>query len=59
MTKLQCWILTMTSIVFGISDRIINSILNNYSIDSLVQILIGAILLLLVNQLYPYNHLGE
>jgi hypothetical protein len=58
MSKLQCWWLTMTSIIFGISDRTFNSIINNYSIESLAQILIGAILLLLVNQLYPY-HLGD
>lgn len=58
MSKLQCWFLTMSSIIFGISDRTLNSILHNYSIDSLVQIVIGAILLLLIIQLYPY-HLGD
>lgn len=58
MSKIQYWQLTIASIIFGISDRTINSIINNYSIDSLAQILIGATLLLLVNQLYPYN-LGD
>jgi len=48
--------LVILSLIFGISDRTVNSIINNYSIESLSQILIGAILLLLVNQLYPYNH---
>ena len=55
MSKLQCYYLVIFSLVFGISDRTINSIVNNYSVDSIAQILIGAILLLLVNQLYPYN----
>lgn len=58
MSKLTSWRLIVLSLIFGISDRTINSIVNNYSIDSLAQILIGAILLLLVNQLYPY-HLGD
>lgn len=55
MTKLMSWRLTIFSLIFGISDRTINAIINNYSIDSLAQILIGVILLLLVNQLYPYG----
>jgi len=56
MSKLQCWWLVVFLLTFGISDRTINSIIRNYSISSLSQILVGAILLLLVNQLYPYNH---
>jgi hypothetical protein len=55
MSKLTSWRLIVLSFIFGISDRTINSIINNYSIDSLAQILIGAILLLLVNKLYPYG----
>lgn len=55
MSKLTSWRLIVLSLIFGISDRTINSIINNYSIDSLAQILIGAILLLLVNQIYPYG----
>ena len=58
MNKLQCWWLILIALIFGISDRTLNSIINNYSIDSLFQILIGAILLLLVNQLYPYDLRG-
>lgn len=58
MNKLQSWLVTVFFIWFGISDRTINSIINDYSVESLNQILIGVILLLLVNQLYPYN-LGE
>lgn len=56
MDKLLCWRLVVASLIFGVGDRTINSIIHDYSIDSLVQILIGGILLLLVNQLYPYNH---
>ena len=58
MSRLQCWWLVIFLLIFGISDRTINSIIQNYSISSLSQILIGAILLLLVNQLYPYQKIG-
>lgn len=58
MNKLQCYYLIILSLFFGVCDRTLNSIISNYSIDSLAQILIGVILLLLVNQLYPYN-LGD
>ena len=58
MNKLQYWYIVVAFITFGVGDRIINSILKNYSVESLIQILVGAILLLLVNQLYPYN-LGD
>ena len=56
MNKIQCWKIVVGSLIFGVSDRTLNSIINDYSIDSLAQILIGGVLLLLVNQLYPYNH---
>jgi len=55
MDKLRSWWIIVISILFGMGDRIINSIIHDYSIDSLVQILIGGTLLLLVNQLYPYE----
>lgn len=55
MSKLNCWWFTILSIIFGMSDRTLNSILQNYSIESLSQILVGGLLLLLVNQLYPYQ----
>lgn len=58
MSKLQSWWLIVSALIFGVGDRTINSITNDYSVDTLAQILIGGILLLLVNQLYPYN-LGE
>lgn len=58
MNKLTCWRLTVLSTIFGISDRLVNSITKDYSIDSLLQVAIGATLLALVYQLYPYN-LGE
>ena len=58
MNKIQCWKIVVGSLIFGVSDRILNSIINNYSVESLSQIFIGAILLLLVNQLYPYNLRG-
>lgn len=54
MSKLNYWWFTILSIIFGMSDRTLNSILQNYSIESLSQILVGGLLLLLVNQLYPY-----
>lgn len=58
MSKLQCWWLVVLALIFGIGDRTINSIINDYSVESLSQIIIGVVLLLLVNQFYPYN-LGE
>jgi hypothetical protein len=56
MDKLRCFWIIIVSIIFGMGDRTINAIIHDYSIDSLVQILIGGVLLLLVSQLYPYNH---
>jgi len=56
MTKLQAWKLIVVSLVFGISDRTIYSITRDYSIDSLLQVVLGVVLLALVYQLYPYNH---
>lgn len=56
MSRLQSYYLILLSLIFGISERTINSIINNYSVDSLAQIFVGITLLLLVNQLYPYNH---
>lgn len=58
MSKLQCWQVILLLILFGISDRTINTITNNYSIDSLSQVLVGGLLLLLVNQLYPHDLRG-
>ena len=58
MTKLQAWYLIIINLIFGISDRTINSITKDYSIDSLLQVVLGVVLLILVYQLYPYN-LGE
>lgn len=55
MTKLQSWQLIIVSLIFGISDRIINSITKDYSVDSILQVVLGLVLLTLVYQLYPYN----
>lgn len=55
MTKLTCWRLISISTIFGISDRLVNSITKDYSIDSLLQVVLGVTLLTLVYQLYPYN----
>ena len=55
MSKLNYWRITTLSIIFGMSDRTLNSILQNYSIESISQILVGGLLLLLVNQLYSYQ----
>ena len=54
MSKLNYWRIIALSILFGMSDRTLNSILQNYSVGSISQILVGGLLLLLVNQLYPY-----
>jgi hypothetical protein len=56
MTKLQSWYLVVINLIFGISDRTINTITHNYSVDSLLQVVLGVVLLALVYQLYPYNH---
>jgi len=56
MTKLQAWKLVIVSLIFGISDRTINTITHDYSVDSLLQVVLGVVLLALVYQLYPYNH---
>ena len=58
MSKLSCWRLVSISTVFGISDRLVNSITRDYSVDSLLQVVLGVVLLTLVYQLYPYNR-GE
>lgn len=58
MSKLNCWRLVSISTVFGISDRLVNSITRDYSVDSLIQVVLGVVLLTLVYQLYPYN-LGD
>jgi hypothetical protein len=58
MSKLNCWRLTISSLLFGISDRLINSITKDYSVDSTLQVILGLVLLTLVCQLYPYN-LGD
>ena len=55
MTKLQAWGLIVVSLLFGISDRTINAIITDYSVDSLLQVVLGVTLLALVYQLYPYN----
>lgn len=55
MTKLQSWGLIVVSLLFGISDRLVNSITKDYSVDSLLQVVLGVTLLALVYQLYPYN----
>lgn len=41
MDKLLCWRLIVASLIFGVGDRTINSIIHDYSIDSLAQIAIG------------------
>jgi len=56
MSKLNCWWITVSSLLFGISDRTINSITKDYSVDSVLQVVLGVTLLALVYQLYPYNH---
>lgn len=56
MTKLNCWRLISLSTLFGISDRLVNSITKDYSLDSILQVVLGVVLLALVYQLYPYNH---
>lgn len=55
MSKLNCWRLVSISTVFGISDRLVNSITKDYSVDSVLQVVLGITLLALVYQLYPYN----
>lgn len=55
MTKLQAWRLVVISLVFGIGDRTINSITQDYSVGSLFQVALGVALLALVYQLDPYN----
>lgn len=55
MSKLQCWVAVILFILFGISDRLVNSITKDYSVDSLLQVVLGVTLLALVYQLYPYN----
>lgn len=56
MIKLRAWYLIVLSLIFGISDRTINSIIKDYSVDSLLQVALGLVLLALVYQLYPYSH---
>lgn len=56
MTKLQSWYLIVINLILGISDRTINTITHDYSVDNLVQVVLGVVLLALVYQLYPYNH---
>lgn len=58
MSKLNCWRLVSISTVFGISDRLVNSITRDYSVDSLIQVVLGVVLLTLIYQLYPYS-LGD
>jgi len=55
MTKLQSWYLIVVNLIFGISDRTINAITHDYSVDSLLQVVLGVVLLTLVYQLYPYS----
>lgn len=55
MSRLQSWLLIIGSLIFGISDRTINSITKDYSLDTLLQVALGLVLLALVYQLYPYN----
>ena len=57
-TKLRAWRLIVVSLVLGVSDRTIYSITRDYSVDSLIQVVLGVVLLTLVYQLYPYN-LGD
>lgn len=56
MTKQQSWYLIVINLIFGISDRTINTITHDYSVGSLLQVVLGVVLLALVYQLYPYNH---
>ena len=57
-TKLRAWRLIVVSLVLGVSDRTIYSITRDYSVDSLIQVVLGVVLLTLVYQLYPYS-LGD
>lgn len=56
MNRLTCWRLVSISTIFGISDRLVNSITKDYSVASLLQVVLGLVLLTLIYQLYPYNH---
>ncbi len=58
MTRLQCWWIIVISFLFGISDRLISSVNKDYSVDSMLQVILGLVLLTLVCQLCPYD-LGD